>query len=115
MANPDIIYNFLLDVKLRNNVITNIINYMFEQCQIEGEISYVRYHWVNRKSISQEKDDFEIMLNENEKQIIILIPFTNLDVKVETKMKDTTLVANKTEMVHCYIKPHSCIYIRKEM
>ena len=75
-----VIYNSLLDRKLSKDAIANIINYMFEQYQIEGEISYVRYHRVNKNSISQEKDDFDMMLNENDNQITILIPFTALDI-----------------------------------
>ena len=78
-------------------------------------MSYIRYHWVNKKSGSQDKDDFYPRLNKNGDQITILIPFTDLDVKVETKMKEKTYIANKTKMVHCYVKPHSYIFIRKEM
>ena len=86
---------------------------MFEQCQIEGEISYIRYHQINKESISQEKNDFDIRLNENKNQITILIPSTNLDVTVETIMKDTSFTTNKIETVHCYLKSYSYIYIRK--
>ena len=56
-----------------------------------------------------------MILNKNDNQITILIPFTDLDVKVETKMKDTSFTTNKIEMVYCYVKPHSYIYIREDM
>ena len=67
----------MLDGKLYNKVITNIINFLFEQYQIIGKVSYIRYLEVNKKSVSQDKDNFDRM-NISDDQITILIPFTDL-------------------------------------
>ena len=87
---------------------------MLAQCNIGGEISHMRYHWVNKNSSSQEKDEFDNKLHDNENQIIILITFTNLDVLVETIMIDLLLTGSMTEMVLCFVKPCPCIYIKKD-
>ena len=116
-----IIYNLLLDGTLRNKVITNIINYLFEQCQITEEISYIRYCRVNKKSVIKDKDKFN-RLNVSDNQIIILIPFTDLDVKVETKIKKNSVYSTQdrndsllrqTAHVHLYQKRHEIQISRK--
>ena len=44
-------------------------------------------------------------------QVTLILPFTKLDDMVETKTENSFLIAKNLEMVHCYIKPNTCMFI----
>ena len=69
------------------------------------------YHRLNREPVGQKDDGFEIMKNSRAKEVTMLLPFTKLDVMVESKIENGSFPSNKTEKIHCYIKPKTCIII----
>ncbi len=73
----------------------------------------MRYHEVNKNSSMQEKDEFCRYPQDREDQSTIIIPFTNLDVLVDTITTTTTEMV-LSEMVLCFVKPHTCLFIKKE-
>ena len=69
------------------------------------------YHRLNRGSVGQKQDDFETMKNSGAKQVTMILSSTKLDVMVESKIENGSFPSNKTEKIHCYIKPKTCIII----
>ena len=41
----------------------------------------------------------------------MIIPFTKLDVTVKSKTENSSFTSNKSEKVHCYIRPETYIVI----
>ena len=109
------IHNILIYGKIRIEVIKRIINGTFESCNINGEISNIRYHRLNCKSADQNEDEFDNKLKGQMQQVTLIVPLTKLDVIVETKTGNNIFLVKKTEMVHYYTKPHTCIFIAQNM
>ena len=78
---------------------------------IAGQIAQITYNRVNQNSVSQERDDIDEQ-QQNENYITIIIPFTNLDVYIETETS-TTKDAVHLEMILYYIKPYTSLLIQK--
>ena len=107
-------YNMLIDGIFRIDIIKRIIKGTFENCNIKGEILNIRYHRLNCRTAGQKEDEFDNKVKGQMQQVTLIIPFTKLNVMVETKTKNVFSV-KKTEMVHCYTKPHAHIFIAQNM
>ena len=108
---PGTIYNMSIEGRLRNDITRLLVNGDFEKCRINGEISNMKYHRLNRGSAGQKENKFEIIENSRAKQVTIILPFTKLDVMVKFKTENGSFTSNKSEKIHCYIKPKMCIVI----
>ena len=92
-------------------MIKKIINGTFEKCGIRGDISNIRYHRSNSRSACQTEDEFDTRMKSKAQQVTLILLFTKLDVMVETKMENSFLITKNSEMVLCYIKLNTCVFI----
>ena len=58
-------------------------------------------HRLNCRSAGQNEDEFDNKLKGQMQQVTLIIPFTKLDVIVETKTENNIFLVKKTKMVHC--------------
>ena len=49
------------------------------------------------------------MKNSRAKQMTMILPFSKFNFMVKSKIENGSFTSNKTEKVHCYIKPKMCI------
>ena len=73
------------------------------------------YHRLNCKSGGQDADKFKTARNSKTTQLTMIVPFTELDVIVESKKVNNFLMNNHTEKVHCYLKSRSCVIIAQNI
>ena len=105
-------YGMLNDGPLNINIFKRIMKGTLINCRIKGEISNVRYHRLNHRTIRQEEDKFENKGKNQMQQVTFVIPFTKLDVMVETKMEnDNIFLVMKMNMFHCHVKPSTCLFL----
>ena len=74
----------------------------------------MRYHRINRNASMQENDELFKYPQDREEKITIIIPFTNLDVLVDTNTTTTKEVV-LSEIVLCFVKPQICLFIKKRI
>ena len=79
------IYNISIEGHLRNEITRTIVNSSFIKCGIKGDISSLKYHRLNRGSVGKEEEDFGIMKTNKAQQVILIIPFTTMDVILDSK------------------------------
>ena len=72
------IYNMPTERHLINKIVREIVNGPFKKCQIKQQISKLKYHRLNRGSVGQEEDDFEIIKKSKAKQVTLIITFTKV-------------------------------------
>ena len=70
---------------------------------------------MNCRIAGQQEDEYDNKVKGQIQQVALIIPFTKLDVTVKRRMKNIIFSVKKTEMVHCYKKPHTCNFIAQNM
>ena len=107
---PGLKYHVALTGDLWTQVLNRMVHQAIAKLRIPGDVAQMTYHRVNQNSVSQVKDEFD-MQHIHKSYITIIIPFTNLDVYIETETS-TTKDATKFEIVLCYIKPFTSLLIQ---
>ena len=108
---PGLKFSVILTGNLCDEVLNRMVHYALSTTSTAGQVAQITYHRFNQNSAIQENDDLNEQQHEDN-QITIIIPFTNLDVHIETNTTTAKEMVH-LEMVLCYIKSHTCLLIKK--
>ena len=91
-------YERSFDEILRNQVTNIISKKSIAKCRISGVISKITYHRLNLGTDGQGACNFRTVKKIKTTQLTIVIPFKKLDVIVESKKGNNSLMNNNNKM-----------------